>query len=203
MPGLKYANLISYQNEVATGLLPVLPESFCNHYNFPDVRPFIWNGYSSFVRYTYVVSLDNEMETRLERDTRYEIKHSKVEVHECKDAQFFDALYEQTFTRKGLNRTASKELINKLFETMNPLMFVASDNSSATVMIQDSKRAYYILGASDGSGTSAKTLWESLVYLKEHGIKEVDLTGCNDYKINLFKRGFGGKLMPYYGVQNA
>ncbi|OGW40849.1 MAG: hypothetical protein A2Y97_13870 [Nitrospirae bacterium RBG_13_39_12] len=49
-------------------------------------------------------------------------------------------------------------------------------------------------------------LWEAMKYAKEKGIKEFDLGGYykgedkNDprYTINIFKQGFGGKLVTYY-----
>jgi hypothetical protein len=67
----------------------------------------------------------------------------------------------------------------------------------------DTKRAYYIFGASNpekiGDGASSLTLWTAFENLSPR-FKEIDMVGANDYKIALFKRGFGGRLVPYFLV---
>jgi hypothetical protein len=188
----KYVSVMSLHHEVATALLDILPDQFYNHYTFPDVRPFLWAGWGAKVKYTYVVHPQWE---ELDKDTRNVIKNTHVEVKRSEDIQFFDSLYGFTFARKGIERTASTKLIYKLWETFKPDLYIASDNSAGVLLIKDNKRSYYILGASEGTGTSAKVLWEAIWRLDE-----VDLVGANDHKISDFKRQFGGKLCPYYGV---
>lgn len=189
----KYTTIMSLHNEVVTALLPYLPDEFACHYEFPDVRPFLWDGWQASVKYTYVVHPDwNEVE----KDTRWEIKNANVEVLQSDDIELFNSLYDYTFTQKGLKRTASIELITKLFQTIPNKLYVSSDKSSAVMLIFDSKRAYYILGASTHQNTSSCVLWEAI-----RDLKEVDLVGCNVQKIDAFKRQFGGRLMPYYSLR--
>ena len=80
-----------------------------------------------------------------------------------------------------------------MFKNLDSELWVASDNSAAVILINDEHRSYYILGASTGNSTSSSVLWEAI---KDK--QEVDLVGCNDKKIALFKKGFGGELKPYY-----
>ncbi len=196
----KYTATMSLHNEVATALLDVLPNEFTNHYTYPDIRPFLWAGYKPTVKYTYLVNLHDWLLENLEKQTRYEINHTDIEVNESNDIQFFDALYESTFTRKGMVRPVSTELVCNVYTGMKGQLFIAKDNTSAVMMVKDSKRGYYLFGASDGSGTSSKCLWEALQSMRIQGCTEVDMCGCNNREIGLFKRGFGGELKPYYGV---
>ncbi len=191
--GGKYTTTMSLHQEVANALMPYLSDEFACSPFFPDIRPFLWAGWQASVRYTYILNPDwNEVE----KDTRWEIKNSKVEVKESTDIQFFDSLYEYTFQHKGLKRTASQELLDRLSHSIPYKMYVSSDNSSAVILIFDSKRAYYILGASTASDTSSCVLWNSV-----KDLKEVDLIGCNNKFIDRFKRQFGGRLFPYYSIK--
>lgn len=200
MPNTKYANAISIQNEVATALLDVAPREFCNHYTFPDIRPFLWAGWQAYTRYTYVIETTDWLWENLEKQTRYEITRAQRDgiVVDTGNIAQFDDLYTQTFERKGMKRPVSTDFMLKFNQVLEPDIYIAQKNNkdmAGAVMIHDTKRAYYIFGASSEGHASSLVLWEALS--REN---EIDLVGCNDKNIALFKRGFGGKLMPYFGV---
>ena len=212
MPDMKYATMMSLHNEVATELLEYLPLEFFNHYTFCDMRPFKWDGLRCAINYTYVVSLSSltQLWTELEKSTRYEInrcsKNGISLVYLGTDTAMFDKMYNETFDNKGLDRPVATKLIQSIFANLDAECLVAFKDerpSSAVVTVRDRKRAYYILGASNHENTSAFTLWQAFHSLASRGVKEIDLVGCNDQKIGLFKRGFGGKLRPYYGVRDV
>jgi len=192
---MKYTSQISLSNEIVSALVPYCPQEFYNHYTFTDIRPFKWAGYDCNVRYTYVVD-ENITKELLEKQTRYEINRYESGFIEG-GIDLFDDFYGNTFLRKGIARTASSELIRRLYHVIPNHLYMTED--AGVIMIRDSKRSYYILGASRDGGSSAFCLWEAI---KAEG-REVDLVGCNDYNIHLFKRGFSGKLMAYYGVTNV
>lgn len=204
MPDAKYTSVMSMHNEVARELIAWLVNTvsgikISNHYTFPDIRQFLWNGFKPVVQYTYVVDLTDmdKLWMDLEKQTRYEIINHSGELSEG-NIEDFNELYTKTFERKGMERPVSEEMIENLCNTFNAQIYTL--NNSSTVMIKDNKRAYYLLAASDGSGDSSLCLWETFKCLSEQGIKEVDLGGCNVEKIGLFKRGFAGILRPYFGV---
>lgn len=200
----------SMQHEVTDRLIEFLAGKYdkikiSNHYSFPDIRPFLWKGFTPSVRYTYVVDLTDKykLEDNLEKQTRYEIKKARrdgiitLQIY----MSSFDVLYDETFKRKGLERPVSREFMIK-FTRLLPKVLVATKDMnmvSGTVIIRDSKRAYYIFGASSEGHISSLTLWESL----PDDRTEIDLVGCNNRDIGLFKRGFGGQLKPYYAVTNV
>ncbi len=187
-------------NEVTKALLDYLPNEFYNSPSFKDVRPFKWaGGWDVDIRYTYILNKPSleKLEKRPYRDIE---KFNSMATYSRNNGGFeeFNQLYGQTFERKGLERTASPELLKRFFDTIPYFIFYDKEWSTAVVMMYDNRRAYYILGASDGSGKTAPILWEAL---GGFGNLEIDLVGCNDEKIALFKRGFSGVLTPYYGLR--
>lgn len=199
--GMKPASIISLHNEVAEALMSVCPSEFCNHYTFPDIRPFLWKGWQAYVKYTYVVDLHDMGKAwdNLEKQTRYEIKHTETTMREKPDIEEFDRLYNLTFERKGLKRPISSDFIRAM-TTFEHGLYMTDDGEAGVLMIRDPKRSYYIFGASRGEGGSSYCLWNALLEESKYR-KEVDLVGCNSPKIGLFKRGFSGCLKPYYGVK--
>jgi len=206
-PDAKYTAVMSMQNDVSEKLLDFLLDEYSdvgisNHYTFPDMRPFLWEGWTPEIKYTYVVDISDLSKTwaNLEKQTRYDINKAQREGRPLQWALgYFDELYEQTFERKGMVRPVSKGFLKELNNTFD-CRIVGTSNSMAYV-VWDSKRAYYILGASDGTG-SALSVWTMFDGLNGMGIKEVDLIGANTKEIASFKSGFGGKLRAYYQVTN-
>lgn len=187
----KYATRMSLENEVVTALIPAMGKRvFCNHYALTDIRPFLWAGFTAGVKYTYVWTPSCEME----KDTRYIINRYNAQIGQ--DFDKLDWLYTLTFQRKGMERPVSSKFLRRMCEATNAEVLTC--DGAGVILIKDSKRYYYIIGASDGEGASSYLLWNAIK--DKH---EVDFVGCNDRKIGLFKRGFGGRLMPYYQVSNV
>lgn len=198
----KYTTTMSLHNEVANALMPYLPDEFYNHYEYLDIRPFKWAGnWDVNVRYTYVVypGIPEKMWDELEKKTRYAINSNTVGMKVPRITEFI-SLYKHTFERKGLQPTASDDIVEKVYSNLDSHLYISLDGEAGVLMIRDSKRSYYILGASKGEGGSSYILWKALLWEGEYW-GEVDMVGCNDQKIGLFKRGFGGELKSYYGVR--
>lgn len=203
-PDMKYASVTSLHNEVAYALLDVVPACFSNHYTYPDIRPFLWDGAGANVKYTYVVDLTDmpQLWAGLEKSTRYDVTKAQrlpLTLSRGYDSSFYD-LYTETFSRKGLGVPASADTIKKVAGL--GASYLVSDNEllAGAAVIFDNKRAYYILAASRVTGVPSLLLWEIFKDLAGMGYKEIDLVGANTQNIALFKRGFGGKLTPYYEV---
>ncbi|MBE3143547.1 MAG: hypothetical protein IMZ61_06450 [Planctomycetes bacterium] len=180
---------------ITEALISVLPakSTVVNSYYATDIRPFLWADWKPLVRYTYLIQ--NPDLSKLEKDTRYDITHNSDTVT-AGDIFSFYKLYEQTFKRKGLPVPVTSSWMLKFYELFEPAIKTTEHN--AALIIQDDKRAYYLFGASDGSRSSAKVVWETI---KDH--KEVDTVGANSRDIALYKRGFGGVLTPYLGATNV
>lgn len=214
--GMKAVKQQSLNTEITETLIKGLDEFKCieisNHYNFLDARPFIWNGYSTSLGYTYVVDISDISATwdNMEKDTRNYIGKAVkdgITIRESNDVAVFDRLYAATFSRKNLPRTAPKKMIEDLLKTIPSKLYLAYHNNKAVagvVMMWDSKRAYYILGATaEGSdGASYLALWEAMQDMAR--IKpELDMVGCNNVRIGHYKKGFGGELKQYVKVRKT
>jgi hypothetical protein len=199
----KYTTLMSRHQEVATTIRDFLSDEYKNnvirnHYSFPDTRPFIWKGWRQGVHFTYVLDTTDrkKMWSDLEKQTRYEITSSSGVMRQW-SLQYFDELYADTFTRKDMNRPISKEFLKKLNDSFD--CRIVGTNHAMAYVVWDDKRAYYILGASDGTGSAAE-VWTMLEGVSGMGLKELDFVGANDEQIGRFKKGFGGELKSYYSV---
>ncbi len=205
---MKYSTQMSLHNEVSKALIEYAPNQFYNHWQFPDIRVFKWANWQVDIRYTYVVDLTDmdKLWEGLEKQTRYEINHARKTYNTfmTSDVGAFNSLYSETFKRKGIERPVNSEMLQRLCWVFNAVIFCSStldSIGSMAVVIEDNKRAYYLLGASDDIGhTSSLTLWTVFEKSAGAGIKEIDLVGCNNEQIGMFKRGFGGYLTPYFGV---
>lgn len=209
--GIKKSTISSLHMEVQKALIDSVGThvKILNHYTVTDIRPFLWAGYEPLIKYTYIIDL-TDMEllwSKLEKQTRYEITRAErdgVLVNVAWHPKNFARLYELTFERKGMQPPVDRDFILKLCKEFNPdirYMERIAEDKAATLVVKDSKRAYYILGASSGGGVSSLVLWDTFGALSYQGVKEIDLVGCNDEKISNFKKGFGGRLVPYYGVK--
>lgn len=180
---------------ITEALIEALPKqsTVLNSYYNNDIRPFLWNDWRPIIRYTYLIkSPDINM---LEKDTRYDILHNAEEVVSGGLDDFY-SLYSNTFKRKRLSVPVTRDWMQKFNELFHPVIKTTGKNSA--LVITDNKRAYYIFGASDGGSSSAKVIWE---IIKDY--PEIDMVGANSREIALYKRGFGGKLMPYLGATNV
>lgn len=157
-----------------------------NHYTLPDIRPFLWKGYKPLVRYTYIVRPEWGL---LDKDTRNLVR--KYDLPIGSDFGYLDALYSLTFERKGLQRPIDSAFLKKVCD----MGTIYTCDGAAVVIIRDEKRSYYIIGASDGTGTSSYLLWNAI---KDE--REGDLVGCNNRDIANFKKSFGGELKVYCGA---
>jgi hypothetical protein len=165
-----------------------------NHYTITDMRPFLWEGYRPFLRYTYLVH-----ECHPDKDTRYEITkaiRNGFTVSEGTILDFWD-IYKETFERKNLDLPVDKQWFVDFAVLFRPRIYLA-DNLAGVVMMSDEKRDYYIFGASreEALNTGASSLSLSTAIQRE-----TDLVGCNNEKVGMFKRGFGGELKVILGVE--
>lgn len=196
-PDMKYQTKMALHNKIGDALAQFFAQGMCtisNHWSYPDIRPFLWGGWRVYASYTYVVDMTTNSLENLEKMTRYEVNHTNGECRDCGYSEFYD-MYKQTFTRKKLDVPITEGFIKGIFNTLKPVAL--TNGESCVVFIEDNKRAYYILGASLG-GNSSGLLWQGL-----NMFEEVDMVGCNVREIGLFKRGFGGRLTPYYEVSNV
>lgn len=193
--GICFKSGLEAKYSITEALIESLPDNatVVNSYYAADIRPFLWAGWKPLVRYTYLVRKPDI--TMLEKDTRYDILHNNDEVADGYIFKFYE-MYEQTFQRKGLPVPVTWDWMMRFYTAYEPVIKMSKHN--AALIVTDNKRAYYMFGASDGSKSSAKVVWEAI---KDY--PEIDTCGANSKEIALYKRGFGGTLTPYLGATNV
>ena len=88
-----------------------------------NILPFVWNGFKSSVKYTYLLKNIDKKETNLlgnlSSNTRKNIKKAEktLEVFESVDITKLYELIELTFQRQSLKVPYSKEVLHNLFKT--------------------------------------------------------------------------------------
>lgn len=168
-----------------------LKVNIINHYSVTDVRPFLWAGHKPIVRYTYLVKYSVP-----DKDTRYEINRASktLEVKEGTISEFWE-IYQETFDRKELDLPVDLQWFKDFDRLFKPRILICG--GSGVVLMSDLHRDYYIFGASRqealNTGSSSLALHKAIV-------RETDLVGCNNEKVGMFKRGFGGELKVCLGA---
>lgn len=195
------------------------------HPSVTDIRPFLWvnygeedaDHYTVDVRFTSYVQvfagLAEEFHlARMSKARRQEIQYARRDGVEVKEEGFigggrFVKMYEQTMgefeTMAAYTRMA--QFLQTLYMsglTRTFTAYVDGNPASMVVMGMDSKRAYFLFGASNpefrNSHAGSLVVWEAILRC---GRSMVDLEGVNSPARGWFKQSFGGSLVPYYGIR--
>lgn len=204
------------------------------HPTVVDIRPFLWQNFGSTmpkyvpqIRFTsYLDISDFRTKEKCEeisvyqqasysrrQQIRYALKKGYKTLHSNETTVFMD-FYKKTFARQGLQVDPGKisrmqKLLDSLLAGNVARIFVSQnqcgENESMAVFCWDSKRAYYLFGASDPSKRSGHggtaVLWNAFLDLSQMGIDLVDLEGINSPNRGWFKLSFGGNVIPYYELK--
>ena len=179
-----------------------------------DMRPFIWAGWETRVRYTYQMELgDREaLWERLERRTRTVIRKAEGSgfvVEPTQDMELFRRQYEQLYTRQGGKAPVDAGVAQRFAEAAcraglaRALKVVSPEGQVAAVVVfvEGFEGCYaWVAGADPELNHTGAT---SLLYWKylEQGQGRFDFVGANIPAIAFFKRGFGGDLRSYFAVE--
>ena len=216
----KYVNRISSEKTISANIAKRLKKDF-NYVNvgfspFPvDLQPFLWEGFSGGVRYTYILSLDTleqvwrDMDERRRNDIRRAEKDGIYVDESAGFGELFD-LVEKTFKRQKMEARfrAAAFRYDKVLERQGECRsFLARDKNgiplAGVYIVWDWHRSYYLLGGYDSErkhhGASALAMWAAIQFTKkELGLNEFDFEGSMIPRVEQFFRKFGGILTPCY-----
>lgn len=188
------------------------------HPKLTDIRSFLWNGWTSRVRYTYLLDLENmsEVEHRLSRDIPRQIrKAEKAGFYVKQISQFeeFSSMWESSHERQSATIPMSGENLTKLLCTLVQRglkieLHLAYDSTGSpaagTIFLLDEDEAFYWLGGAYPSylqsGVNQLLFWNALGHLHQIGTKTVDFVGGDHPTIARYKSTFGGDLTPHFMV---
>lgn len=198
-----------------------------------DIRPFLWYRYGEDsdryridVRYTSYLDIGDFVAAGRAEDTRayreassarrQQIRYAKrngIFTKEDVQAGLLIDFYRRTLERQEIEVPTALvsrmgALVDGLLAQGRARIFASftRDGTAGSVAVfgLDSKRAYYLFGASDpslrDSPTGTAVIWDALNALAHDGTTQVDLEGVNSPDRGWFKLSFGGDLNPYYRV---
>jgi hypothetical protein len=218
----KYVTRISTEKEIARAFAAFLKNEFDRvDFRFPpevvDLQPFIWEGFSAGLRYTYRLSLSS-LKTILDNmDTKRRTKLASAErqgVQVEVGADFADVmrLSDRSFQRQGLMATirpAAERVEATLRQAGRCLGFLACSREgeplSSVWIAWDEKRAYCLLGGYEHSAKSnnavSLAMWRTIQFtVTDLKLPEFDFEGSMIPAVEQFYRKFGATLTPTYTI---
>lgn len=220
----KYCSVLSKQIEITEALIKNLPKfkqfKYNFNYNYTNFLPFIWNGFSVNVNYTYVIEdltdLD-KVHSNFDYDVKYMIKKAHKNNLRVTDEFGIKEFYEvnkKTFDRQGMEMPYTFEFLRELDSTLdehgNRKIFFALDDENriiaGTYILYDNECAYYLMGGADpefrNTGAQTFLIWESIKFAAKVS-KKFDFEGSMVRNIEKNFREFGGTQKIVHNVYKS
>jgi hypothetical protein len=183
-----------------------------------DTQPFIWSGYTSKSRYSYIIDLSkskeelwNSLATEKRKSINKAVK-DQLEIKESSDYKLLHSLIIKSLERNDVAK--NKDILEKILFSFaspeNAFGFVAYHNGmpvGATFCLIDKSRnkAVYLFGGFDAEhkhhGAGVSCMWQSILKAKELGLAHFDFEGSMRADIERYFREFGGELVQYFCVE--
>ncbi|WP_317897478.1 GNAT family N-acetyltransferase [Aurantibacillus circumpalustris] len=185
-------------------------------YDVIDTQPFIWEGFTSKVRYTYLINLSLEKEKlwdNLSSEKRKSVNKAikdKVVVKETQDYKLVYSLILKSLERNDKNRNPEilENILFSFSNAKNSFAFVAYNNDvaiGATYCVFNKEKAIYLFGGFDSEnkhhGAGVQCMWYSILKARELNLKYFDFEGSMNANIERYFREFGGELKPYFCIE--
>lgn len=218
---MKYPYKLKREKEIITSLVEAT-EGFktfnCNfHHNFTNWMPFMWKGYDSFIRYTYILSniaSEDLLWKKLTDNTRNAVNKARKNGIIIRRDLTIDDMYDmvqKTFERQNMKVHFTREFLRKFDDVLKKHdarnMYFAVDEQgrihSAAYVICDNKAAYYLLGGGDPELRSSDAMYLCLYEAIKDAFSRVqvfDFEGSIVPGIESFVRSFGGEQTPYFQI---
>jgi predicted N-acyltransferase len=180
-----------------------------------DTQPFIWKGYTSKTRYSYLIDLSLSKEKlweNLSSEKRKSVNKAEKDglvIKETHDPELIYSLVIKSLERNDVakNKIIIKNILFEFASKRNSFAFVAYHNDKpigVTFCLIDKTEAVYLFGGFDSDnkhhGAGVSCMWQSILKAKELGLKHFDFEGSMDPKIERYFREFGGELIAYLSV---
>lgn len=219
----KYVTVSSQIKEVCATIAKKLKADFDEVYiKFPpyfnDLQSFIWEGFHAFVKYTYILDIENldsvwmNMSTKRRNNMR-RAKRDKICIDEDDKFDEILSIQQTSYERIGVDidfQTIALRHHEILKKNKKCHFFLSKKATGEPVggayIIWDNKRSYYIIGGYDHikshHGALTLAVWEAIRYTKEQlNLNQFDFVGSMVPEVENYFRKFGGLLTPYYAIR--
>ncbi|MBN1902556.1 GNAT family N-acetyltransferase, partial [Candidatus Sumerlaeota bacterium] len=220
----KISDRISKEHEILSKLTAFLQKRYSqidliNSPGLSDMRPFIQNRWKTIPRYTYYLDISNltGLWEKLDGSVRRAIKKAQksdmhIGVMPCSSKEIFNLL-DKSLGKKGNVNPIPRSLVETIAaseEIKDRRVMIGArapkgELLSVIVCVWDSRRAYYLIAATNpeylSSGIHPLLIWELAGYLTTIPIKQLDFIGGNIPSIARFKETFNPELITHYRTE--
>ncbi|MBN1824791.1 MAG: GNAT family N-acetyltransferase [Candidatus Eisenbacteria bacterium] len=185
-----------------------------HHPSTPDLRPFVWNGWESIPRYTYLLPLraDGDLWSGLKSSLRNKIRKAEkagIRARRAEDLSGAIRFYADSYEKHGASPPIPPERLLAWFDGLRregiARGYLAEDERGEPlafrIALVDGERAYdWVAGADTArlsDGATPLLYWKEIEDLRADR-EFLDMMGANTPTIAGFKSGFGGDLVPYW-----
>ena len=185
-----------------------------------DMREFSWAGWEVRPRYTYKLQLPADRQVlwqRLERRTRTVVRKAEKEGFQLRrldDPELLRRQYELVYSpsphasRPPVEPALVERFVRAAGDAGLTEMYAVESASGAIASVVVFARGgcdvfAWVAGADPAfrnSGAAAFLYWK---FLEQTSFQTFDFVGANMPGIALFKRGFGGDLVPYFHTEGC
>ncbi len=184
------------------------------HPTLTDVRPFVWNRWRVTPLYTHRLNLteaDNLLQ-EASKSVRKRVRQKKEDwtiepAPETPEVitQHVLQSYERSGGEAAYDATTHSRLLERLRQS-DLLSIYTARNAEGVVkggqaLLHDAHTAYSWTGAGEPGPAKTLMLWQTMLDMKESGLRVFDFVGANTPSIAEFKRSFGAPLVAYYRVE--
>ena len=157
-----------------------------------DTQPFIWKGYSSLNRYSYLLDLNQQEETlwnNLSSEKRKSINKALKDglaITQTTDLSLVYPLVLQSLSRNGQDKNTAviKKILFSFANPANSFAFIAHHNGTpigASFCVINHTKAVYLFGGFDAGnkhhGAGVSCMWQSILKAKELNLACFDFEG--------------------------
>lgn len=183
-----------------------------------DIRWFIRNGWDAKVYYTYMLSTDGDVFSRISKNARRSINRAEkqgITAAKRFDAEAYWMLTVNTFEKQNSCPPCTKKHLLGMLDLIQEKglgeMWVARTSSgeiaAAEVVVYDAKTAHRWSAASAeehlSTGAASFLLAEVVAHAAERNYPSINLMAGNVANLSAFIATFNPDLVPYYGVESS
>lgn len=189
--------------------------SFCLPPQITDIRPFVWEGFITDIRYTYYIQLPYSMDG-VSKAIRNRIRRARSSGYYCNKTTNMHDVHQclaGTEQRKGFNHNLTVEdlemgralLGDDVFRCYVCYSKEGEPVSTNIAIVLNDTHAIGWIGSS-----KSEHLSQGVVQLLQHfelenlasiGLQGFDFCGANIPSVSEAKASWGGNLIPYYTVR--
>ncbi|AKB47141.1 hypothetical protein MSKOL_1364 [Methanosarcina sp. Kolksee] len=180
-----------------------------------DIRPFTWNGWDSKVHYTHHLNLKENVDNKISRTIRKDLKSvlkAGLETKIWNDLETYYSLLSKTYERQNLKPPLPKRFFEKVFDLIQKkdigyMLISETPEGEAVAAHLTLYGKESTIGWSSARnpafnlrGSNALLYYNEFLDLQSRNFEYMNVMAGNVPRFADYIMGFSPKLVPYYSV---